>query len=324
MRRVCRSFQEISSTGRNVCRVNGKVVTLSMFKEVGTHIIDLYGQFEYHKIHDPRANAEYPDHFGGDTLEPVKEKKVSACYERVRNLDIQINNFSKKKEETREKESFLSYQLNEIDAADPKIGEEEELEEEIKILSGSGILTQGSREIYSLLFGDNGRAAAVYDLLSDIVKILQEMSDYDSSLQEKAKEIDSISYMIQDLAEYFRSYGENIEFSPDRLFQLEARLGIINQLKNKYNKTIREILEFRKEIAAALEDLHFSDEKLKKLQDKRDEAHREYMKYAEELSALRRTAEELSQEVVHALRFGNENGVPSKIPSFKGARQTRA
>jgi len=305
--------REISRSGKNICRVNGKMVTLSIFRELGTRLIDIYGQHEFQKIFSPDQQLVILDDFGGEELKRVKED-VARHFRLLNSLERKISEARRRKEEIREKKDFWEYQLGEIDSANLKEGEEEEIEKEIKILSGAEFLAQESLKAYSLLFDSQGELPSAYDLISEVLASLQEMRTYDPSLAEKVESLEETLYVIQDVADFLRNYSEGIEYDPQRLRQLEDRLSLINRIKNKYNKTIAEILQYRDEIAASLEDLHFSDDKLMEMENEREKVQEEYFKKAAKLSKLRASAgEELASEVVKGLKELEMKNVKFKV-----------
>jgi len=278
--------RELTLSGKNVCRVNGKIVPLSMLKKISTQLIDICGQHEYQKISSPAQQLTILDEYGGEELIKLKNE-VAENYRKLKKIEKKIYDMQSKREEYLKKQDFLQYQLEEINSARLKEGEEEEIEKELKILSGAEFLAGESAKVYGLLFAGQNEFPSAYDLIGNAAESLRAMSAYDISLEEKIKTLEDIMYAVQDIAHFMRDYCEGREYDPERLRQLEERLAIINRLKQKYRRSVEEILQYRDEIAASLEELYFSEDALKNLEEEREKLLKELISKAQELGELR-------------------------------------
>ncbi|HBT20457.1 MAG TPA: DNA repair protein RecN [Peptococcaceae bacterium] len=294
--------RELSLTGKNVCRVNGKIVPLSMLKKISSLLVDICGQHEYQKISSPAQQLTILDEFGGEEIYKLKNE-VAENFRKLKKIEKKIVDMQNKREEYLKKQDFLQYQLEEINAAQLKEGEEEEIEKEIKILSGAEFLAGESAKIYGLLFAGENEFPSAYDMIGSAVESLRAMSAYDGSLEEKLKILEDIMYTLQDVAHFMRDYGESKEYNPERLRQLEERLTVINRLKQKYKRSVEEILQYRDEIAASLDELYFSDETLKKFKEEKEKILKVLISKAQELEKLRIFfGKKLSSELEKTLR----------------------
>lgn len=294
--------REISHSGKNLCRINDKIFSLSGFRAVGSQLIDIYGQNEERGLLIPQNQLHILDELGGRELLEVREETAEAFRE-LASLERTISREEQKRRETLERQDYLRYQLNELESAnltDP--GEEGALEEEIRILAGAESLADNSLKIYSALFGPD-QDTSVYDYLSKALQILEEMMVFDSSLDSKAIILKDLLYSVQDVSGFFRSYSETVENNPDKLQMLQERLSLIRNLQKKYQRSVPELIAFHQEIAAVLEDISYSEHKIQELKNERLELNEKYSLSAGKLSDLRRqTGEYLSQQVTRILR----------------------
>jgi len=294
--------REISRGGKNFCRVNEKIFPLSAFRLIGSKLIDIYGQNEERGLLLRENQLSILDKLGGRELLKLKEE-AAGLFRRLNELEKTIQEEKRKQQDTMERQDYLEFQLKEIDSArlsDPN--EEKALEDEISILSGAEILAENSMKIYTDLFGRDDRSSA-YDLVSDAAGTIEEMTGYDSSLHEQAALIKEILYSIQDISEFFRAYSESVEFNPEKLDMLQSRLTMIRNLKAKYKKSISELIAFRQEIAASLENHSFSGERIHEMEKKKSNLRDEYLEVAKELSSQRKkTGKFLSAQVEKILK----------------------
>ncbi|NLO89666.1 MAG: DNA repair protein RecN [Clostridia bacterium] len=294
--------RELTLSGKNVCRVNGKIVPLSMLKKISAQLIDICGQHEYQKISSPAQQLAILDEYGGEKLIKLKNE-VAEDYRKLKKIEKKIYDLRSKREEYLQKQDFLQFQLDEINSARLKEGEEEEIEKELKFLSGAEFLAGESAKVYGLLFGGQNEFPSAYDLMGNAAESLRAMSVYDASLEEKIKALEDVMYAVQDIAHFMRDYCEGKEYDPERLRHLEERLAVINRLKLKYSKSVEEILKYRDEISASLEELYFSEDTLKNLEEKREKLFKELIAKARELEELRKfSGRKLSLELEKTLK----------------------
>ena len=295
--------REISREGKNLCRINEKLFSLSGFRALGSLLLDIYGQNEERGLLVPGTQLELLDQLGGHTL--VKCKGVTgACYKRLMDLERRIADKVKQQQEISEKTDFLQFQLKELEAASLKdINEEQRLEEEIRILASAEFLAENSLQLYQLLFGNEGDASSVYDKLSRSLEVMENMLGADPSLQERITLLKDILYSVEDLSEFFRSYGERIEHNPNRLEILQDRLDLLRRLGKKYKRSLEELIAFRDELAGILENQSFSQQSIGELEKERARLSGQYLEAAASLTALRKeTGSFLSGQVTAILR----------------------
>ncbi len=279
--------REMRRSGRNICRVNGRAVTLSALEQIAQRLVDIHGQSEHLSLFRVREHVNLLDRYAG--LWPLRSQvvaKVSA----LRRVQRELKELLRDERELARRADLLEYQVQEIAAARLEIGEEEELEAERNRLANAERLTELADEAYRAL-GENeeGQASAI-DLLGLVVRNLTSLAKMDPSLAERRRAAEEASYQLEDLVQSLRAYRDQIEFDPVRLGQVEERLALIHILKRKYGDSIEEILAFGQAARRELEAITHSEERVEELQNEEDRLLHEIGDLAAQLSAQRQEA----------------------------------
>ncbi|MGS5020558.1 DNA repair protein RecN [Paenibacillus sp. JJ1683] len=290
--------RELTVQGKSSSRINGQMVNLTMLREVGEQLVNIHGQHEHQSLLRADRHLALLDTFGDSVIGPVK-----ALYRE------RYNAFVKAEKEVRELQSssqkayqlldMYRFQLEEIAAAELKLGEDELLAEERVKLSHSEKMMDGISGAYELLSGRGG-----LDTVNNVLSRLNDVQSYDSkSLQPIVEQIQSAFYQLEDAAFQLRSYREDIEFNPGKLHEVEQRLNQITGLQRKYGDSIEQILEYYSRIEQETDLLENKDERLEQLIAKRDELLSDLLEIAEELTEAREIcAEELAEQVEQELK----------------------
>ncbi|KZE65404.1 MULTISPECIES: DNA repair protein RecN [Paenibacillus] len=290
--------RELTIQGKSSSRINGQMVNLTMLREVGEQLVNIHGQHEHQSLLRADRHLALLDTFGDSVIGPVK-----ALYRE------RYNAFVKAEKEVRELQSssqkayqlldMYRFQLEEIAAAELKLGEDELLAEERVKLSHSEKMMDGISGAYELLSGRGG-----LDTVNNVLSRLNDVQSYDSKhLQPIAEQIQSAFYQLEDAAFQLRSYREDIEFNPGKLHEVEQRLNQITGLQRKYGDSIEQILEYYSRIEQETDLLENKDERLEQLIAKRDELLSSLLEIAEELTEAREIcAEELAEQVEQELK----------------------
>lgn len=290
--------RELTVQGKSSSRINGQMVNLTMLREVGEQLVNIHGQHEHQSLLRADRHLALLDTFGDLVIGPVK----TLYRERY-------NAFVKAEKEVRELQSssqkayqlldMYRFQLEEIAAAELKLGEDELLAEERVKLSHSEKMMDGISGAYELLSGRGG-----LDTINNVLSRLNDVQSYDSkSLQPIAEQIQSAFYQLEDAAFQLRSYREDIEFNPGKLHEVEQRLNQITGLQRKYGDSIEQILEYYSRIEQETDLLENKDERLEQLIAKRDQLLSDLLEIAEELTEAREIcAEELAEQVEQELK----------------------
>ncbi|KKM11769.1 hypothetical protein SY88_07065 [Clostridiales bacterium PH28_bin88] len=293
--------REISRSGRNACRVNGRVVTLSVYQEVGRFLVDLHGQHDHQSLLSSSRQLELLDYFGGKAVAGLREE-VAAAYRQARDLTAELSALLGDAREKARQRDLLRYQLEEIDRARLTPGEEEELASQRAILAGAEKLSEGVTRAYGLLFGGEQRGLSAYDLLSSAVVAVKDVAGIDPALEGLLSGVESALYQVEEAALELRRYADRIEFNPQRLSELEARLDTIKRLTRKYGETVAEVLIYREQVAATLEGIEGSQERAAHLEKLRQQAEEKYVRAAARLTQSRREiADKLAASISKSL-----------------------
>ncbi|MDB4868191.1 MAG: recN [Cohnella sp.] len=289
--------REIQAQGKSTARINGQNVTLSMLREVGEHLVNLHGQHEHQSLLRTDRHLEWLDQFAGDSM--IKDKaEYRELFRQYQNVLSERRELEDKSRQGIQMLDLYRFQVEEIENARLKPGEDESLEDERRKLMHAEKLADAVSEAYDLLYGSKGLTALSKALsrLKDIVKVDP------ATLEPLVEQLQSSYYAAEDASFQLRDYQENIEFNPQRLAQLEQRLDVLFGLKRKYGETVEEILEYQQKIRSETERLQNRDERLRDLEAKEQSLLDELKARAERLASIRRDAAKvLARAIVQEL-----------------------
>lgn len=274
--------RDLNSNGKTVCRVNGKLVTIAILREIGSQLIDIHGQHENQELMHERSHIHLLDHFAGEKLGHAYEN-YSELYESYRKLKRKLEKADDNEQQVAQRIDLYSFQLKEINAAALVIGEEDQLEAEKQKLQNFNRLFERLNTAYVSISGDTHALDWVGSAMSD----MEDAASVDKSLIPHAETIATSFYTLQDTAHELKSILDDMEFDPARLEVVEERLALHLSLKRKYGKTIEDILMHRDKITEELENLVSRDERLFAEQEKLAQLLQDLEIEAEELSIIR-------------------------------------
>lgn len=283
--------REINANGKNMCKINGRMVTVNELKEFMSNFIEIHGQNDNQNLLETKKHLNYLDGFSGEKMEE-KRHKYGEYYEKYCEIKQELkNNFGDEKERQR-KLDLLAYQIKEIEDAKLKTKEEEELEEKRKKILNAQKITANLQEADTLI-SENG-----IDSISMAIRALEKIENMDGKYEKINCELKNIYYELQELARDVSNYRGDLNFREEEGDWVEERLNLISMLKRKYGNTIEEILNYKEEIKKEvehIENLEEYNETLKKEQQKLEEK----MKIlADNMHEIReKKAEELSQKI---------------------------
>ena len=290
--------RDIYLDGRNTCRVNGALVTVTILRKLGIQLINIHGQHDSASLFDENNHLRFLDDFAENY--PLRETYAEK-YEAVDALDKEIQRFSMDEGEKLRKLEMLKYQIAEIEKAELEAGEDEVLEERRKVLQNAEKLSDGLNSAVEALHGSDDTDGAI-SLISDAQRELARLSRYTDaygSLQEKLTEL---MYSLQDAADELREHRDDLSYSNDELEQIEARLDVIHRLRRKYGADCAQILAYLENARKELDEIEFSDDHLEKLKRKMLKAEKEAWDAAYALRDSRiAAAEQLSSRILDEL-----------------------
>lgn len=253
--------REIHSNGRNSCKINGRLVTLTELKEFMSNIIDIHGQNDNQKILNSKYHIKYLDNFIGKELLDIKENYKELYQERQNILKELKANLGDDKEKQRQL-SLLQYEFDEIENAELKLGEEDELEEKRKFFMNSEKIGK------SLNQADLSLGEGAIDKINDAIRAIEKISDLDKKYDDTLSSLKSIYYEVQELSRDISSLNSDMYFDENERNEVEERLDLIYSLKRKYGNTIEEILNYKEKIEKEIDRINNLDEYNNKLKNK--------------------------------------------------------
>lgn len=290
--------REISLKGSNRCFINDTPVTLNLIKELGYFLVDLHGQHEHQSLLRKETHIEMIDEFAG--LENELNEFRNLC-KQLRNKLNDLNELKHRENLYKEKRDLYEFQIKEIDAVDPKPGEEDELEKELNILENSEKLLQLTSEVFLELYEAD---ESLYDKLGEIKNKITDLSKIDSSFNEKNNEIQSALTLLNDVSDFLRSYKDNIDLESNKLSEIRERLTSFVMLKKKYGGSIEKVIEHRKKIGEEFNLIEGFDDKLNSLSNEIEILRKECGDIAAKLTSKRIMAsKEIKKGVEESLKY---------------------
>ncbi len=253
--------RQISNAGKNRCLLNDSPVTVSTLAKIGDRLVDLHGQHDHQTLLHPEVHVKLLDLYG--KCEAVRDE-FAGKFSDYQTQAKKLQSMKMDEQELMQKQEFLSFQLNEIDQAQPSEEEEEEIKAERNKLKHAGQIREGLQKSQSLL---NDESGSIIENLGQVLKELESVFDIDPSVKETVERSRSAFYELEEVVESLRNYNQSLEFNPNRLEEIEDRLAEINGLKRKYGNDIAEILKRREQIAQELEQLASNDENMQALEE---------------------------------------------------------
>ncbi|HIT34227.1 MAG TPA: DNA repair protein RecN [Candidatus Faecousia intestinigallinarum] len=278
--------REIFLDGKNICRVNGSLVSVSILRRLGLQLINIHGQHDSASLFDEENHLQFLDDFADDL--PLKEDYFQK-YQCMTALRREIEGLTMDEGEKLRRMETLCFQIEEISKANLQPGEDEELEERRKLLQNAEKLSDGLDEAVECLYGgeDTDGAAALLDQAQRSLGRLSRFSDSFTELQER---VSDLMYQVQDAAEEVRDAREELSYSAEELEQIESRLDVIHRLRRKYGVTCQDILDYQKKAEDELDHMEFADDHLERLKEKLSKAEKEAWAAARALRETRKEA----------------------------------
>ena len=311
--------REINTSGKNLCKINGRLVTVNELKNFMKNIIDIHGQYDNQTLMDTEFHTRYLDKFVGEKMSSIHDRYIELYNEYVELNKKLKNNYGDEIEKQR-KLDLLEYQYKEIKSANLKKGEDEQLEEKRKIIMSSEKVAESLNNVSNNLEG------TIIDVVNDSIRALEKIEDVNNKYSEKLVELKNIYYEVQEVARDISSMKEDVYFDEEERNEIEERLDEIYSLKRKYGNTIEEIVEYKEKLEAEIDRIENLDEENRKTKEKIEKITLEMEKLCEEITELRKSHsivlnekinQELAQLEMKNARF-NAKVIEDKEFSDKG------
>ena len=297
--------------GRSVSKINGETVSLTTLKNVMDLLIDIHGQHDHQSLLYKNTHLQILDKYAGEEVKELKNT-ISDKYSQYIEIKKELDKFDMDETKRLRECEFAEFEINEIEAANLSLGEDDEVENEFKKLSGSEKIMSSLSDAYQIM-GYEGNQG-VCECISRVGYDLSEISDIDSKLSDLQKQIYDIDDMCKGLAREISDYIDEVNYEPQRVAEVEERLNLINHLKLKYGQSIEKILAYKGEKQAYLDSLNNYNLMREETKTKLDKEMSELVVLCDKLSSLRKKyAIKLEETVVKALEDLNFLSVKFKI-----------
>jgi DNA repair protein RecN (Recombination protein N) len=289
--------RDLAASGKSQVRINGRAATVGMLKSIGDALVDIHGQHEHQSLLAVERHADILDAWCGPETLALKTA-VAHAHADLQAVQRELAGLKQDARERARSLDLLSFQRDEIDAAAPKVSEEEELLAERLRLSGAEKLHAAATGAYAALHGGGGSSSraggsesgGALDGLTTAVAEIEHAAKIDERLAPLLESLQSALYAAEEAARDVRTYRDEIEFNPERLEQIETRLDTLRTLKRKYGDTLDEVLRYRIEIGARLDVLENADERIAELESLSEAKAKELDARAARLTRARKKA----------------------------------
>jgi len=288
--------RDVTRDGRSRCTVNGHMVTVAVLKRLGEFLVDLHGQHDHQSLLDQRTHIHFLDGFGN-----IKRLKgqVAQAYHGFSDAARALKQLDEEILATRERRELYQFQLEELEKANIRPGEDPELEQELAVLGHAEQLVQVASAAYEAL---SEQENAVIDQLAHIIRSLEDIEQIDTSLSEPVADARSARYHLDDVAVFLQQYRDRIEFDPVRLDEVQERLELLKSFKRKYGGTLEEVCAYRNRMADENNRLETADERRTELEETLEQARENLTVKAKKLSnARKKLAARMETRVVKEL-----------------------
>ena len=278
--------RELQGDGRNVCRIDGKLVTVAQLRELGRQLLNIHGQHDGQQLLDPASHLGYLDQFGG--CQPLLEDYQEA-YRKWHDIRREMDKLQMDEAERSRRVDTLNYQIQELERAQLKAGEDEELSARRTLLRSAGKLMEAVQSAEFALSGDEDRDGAC-SLIAQAEGEVQGVSSISPELGELSEKLTALRCAADDAADTLRDLSRSFDFSPGELDQVEERLDLLYRLRKKYGPTVEDMLSYLDRCRKELDQIQYADDTLARLEKDLKKAQKEAARRGESLSQARREA----------------------------------
>jgi DNA repair protein RecN (Recombination protein N) len=279
-------FREVSRNGKNRCRINHKLCTLSLLKQVGECLVDIHGQYQHQSLLNKETHIDFVDEFGG---KPLLEQRnvVAGLYDECYGKKAELRKYSGDIHERTRQIDLLRFQIEDIESTRLEPGEDERLYRERKVLSNIETIQESIEKCHVLLEGMMMEQPGVEQLLGEVLDLLGRVSELDPALQSVFENIQSAFYMLEEVSQSLRRYKDNLDIDVERIDFVEQRIADITALKRKYGDTIDDIFKYLENAKKELDRLENCAQAAEKLENEIREMEQELENAAVVLSGMR-------------------------------------
>lgn len=292
--------RKLTPDGKNVCRINGMPATVSMLKALGVQLVNIHGQLDNQSLLSPETHCSFIDKLAGSGRELNEFKELYSLYikkeNELKSLNTDVN-------EKNRRLDILNYQIEEIQKADIRPGEKDELTEKLGFLRNAEKVLDLLHTAYAALNGD-GEMPGAADVVADAASKLLSAADYSSDFAETANGVNDAAMNLSAYTEELRDKIYSLDYDPNETERAEERLDVIYRLSQKYGDSEEDILAYLENAEKERDALSFSDERAEQLRAETEKAYNEALAAAKKLSEIRiETGKKFSADVERELAF---------------------
>ena len=320
-------YREFSLSGKNICRANGTLINASVLKLLGDALVDIHGQHAHQSLLDEKKHITLLDRFAGREAMELKAR-VAQAYQKASEAKRLLNAAQLNEQERARRCDLLRYQIQEIEAANLVVGEEEQLEEQRSLLQNAQAVMEGLEGSSGALLGGENDETGALELLSVALHQLDGIAQYRADYAQLAEKMHALYYDLEDAGYTLRSYRTDFSFEPGMLDEIETRLELISTLKRKYGASIAEILAYREKCIVELDQITNAEERRDQLTAQYAAHKQVYEEQSELLSKVRKqAAQRLTERILpelgdlgmpHAAFEARFEPLSGEIPSANG------
>lgn len=296
--------REVSENGKSTARINGKMVTRGLLREVGSLLVQIHGQHEHQTLLHVDEHIELLDHYGTDGLRELR-KQYEEWFHQAQTIEKRLKSLELNQQELAHKIDLYQFQLQELREARLVPGEEEELRQEQKKLSFGEKLQAKTEVAYQALTGESGGL----DRIRWTAAQLSEISDVDEEVQEAFQMVEAAAFQLEEAVHFLSQYREKVEYNPERLHEVQDRLHTIQNLKRKYGEDVEEMIAYQEKVEQELENLTHHEDHCEELRQERDLCRGHLVELADKMTQLRKEAavelEKKVEQELGELQMGN-------------------
>ncbi|MDD4122404.1 MAG: DNA repair protein RecN [Eubacteriales bacterium] len=291
--------RDLSTNGKNVCRINDEIVSLAQLNKLCRRLADVHGQYDHQSLLNPDNHMTLIDSYNSSAVSPVKDN-VSYLYRKYSNIKQELSLLLANEADSERKRDFMSFELTEINQAKLYLDEDEELSQRMNILQNSEKIYQNLSNVYAIICE---ASPSVSDGIGKSLHALQEISTFSNDISRFSEIMSDVFYKIDDLTSEIRKYTETVSFSPELLDETIQRINTLDTLKRKYGGSIKSILEYKDKITIELEKIENIDSIRDKLTQELKLAETELAEECKKLTSLRKsTSKEIEERVNEELK----------------------
>ncbi len=292
--------RKLTPDGKNVCRINGMPATVSMLKALGVQLVNIHGQLDNQSLLSPETHCSFIDKLAGSGRELNEFKELYSLYIKKKN---ELKSLNTDVNEKNRRLDILNYQIEEIQKADIRPGEKDELTEKLGFLRNAEKVLDLLHTAYAALNGD-GEMPGAADVAADAASKLLSAADYSSDFAETANGVNDAAMNLSAYTEELRDKIYSLDYDPNETERAEERLDVIYRLSQKYGDSEEDILAYLENAEKERDALSFSDERAEQLRAETEKAYNEALAAAKKLSELRIEAgKKFSADVERELAF---------------------